>query len=96
MTEAVRISREAPQNLLNNKLEFTSNNLAELTIQYGDRVYRGNGIKRKRDHQDDEDYDDEEEDQDDDKGISKNTVPKSQATNNNSRGGELGTVISPE
>ena len=48
VTEAVRISRESPQNLLNSKMEFSSNNIPELEIRYGTKVL-GGGTKRKRD-----------------------------------------------
>ena len=38
MTEAVRISNEGLDSLLNSKNEFGSNNLIELTTNQGDRV----------------------------------------------------------
>ena len=47
VTEAHRISRESPENILNSKNEFRSNNLPELENRYGCRVGNG-GVKRKR------------------------------------------------
>ena len=45
VTEAVRISREFPTNILNSKNEFSANNIAELEVRYGNKVA---GVKRKR------------------------------------------------
>ena len=38
VTEAVRISREGLESLLNCKSEFGSNNLSELVVKAGDRI----------------------------------------------------------
>lgn len=48
MTEAVRISREPPQNLLNSKLEFSAKNLPELMLKYSGTTLGEGGRKRKR------------------------------------------------
>ena len=54
VTEAVRISRAAPDIHLNSKNEFGANNLAEIELRYGTRI-GGGGLKRKRRDEDEED-----------------------------------------
>ena len=52
VTEAVRISRAAPDILLNSKNEFGANNLPELELRYGNKIVIGDGgTKRKREEE---------------------------------------------
>ena len=52
VTEATRIAREKKTELLNSKMEFGANNLAEITLKYGTKIGTG-GSKRKREDEDD-------------------------------------------
>ena len=78
MTEAVRISREPSQNLLNSKLEFSANNLPELMLKYGGTVIGDGGQKRKRGANETENLRSEESPQMDQRGEDFSVTPEVQ------------------